>query len=245
MIIISAIKLLTENEKHLITGIKENTVNSIKIKALLDAYGMGYDFMSFYADEEGDIVVSVQDNASTVYMTSQDKTEQVAEFLKMISNDILAEYPLVLDGYKEEIGNIYYCDDISEIQLEEISHDIKDGYGVLSEVFPHSVNDKNFDKWYTDTSHRIRHNMSKIYTHRGVCSGTAYCNVNGMMLIAQLGTLSEARKQGLAKKMIHHIATDQPEVEMISLLSQDEISDKFYERNGFSFAGHWYYYTRD
>ncbi len=244
MMIISAIKLLTDKERHLITNIKENTVNSVKIKALIEAYGMGYEFMRFYADEKGDIVMSVQDNAATVYLKNPEKADEVAEFLMMISNEILSEYPLTLDGYKEEIGNIYYCDNILESNLDGISHEIKDGYNVLSQIFKDSMNEKNYARWYTDTSHRIRHHVSKLYTYRGICSGTSYCNVNGMMLLTQLGTLQEARRMGLARKLIHHIATDQKDVKTIALLSQDENSDQFYEKNEFSCVGRWYYYTK-
>lgn len=201
--------------------------------------------MKFYADEAGDIVISLQDNAATVYMTNKDKILQTSEFVRMVSNDVLSEYPLLLEEYKEEIGNTYHCNMIKNICFDEISNNITDGYDVLSEVFSHSINEKNYNSWYTDISHRVRHGMSKIYTYNKVCSGTAYCNIDGMLLLAQLGTLQQARNQGLALKMIHHIANDQENVKTISLLSQDSISDKFYEKNNFQFENYWYYYTKD
>lgn len=201
--------------------------------------------MKFYADETGDIVISLQDNVATVYIKSKDKIPQASEFVKMISNDILSEYPLLLGEYNEEIGNTYHCNEIKNICLDEVSNNIRDGYAVLSKVFSHSINDKNYNSWYTDLSHRVRHKMSKIYTYNKVCSATAYCNIDGMLLLAQLGTLHEFRNQGLALKMIHHIANDQENVKTISLLSQNSVSDKFYEKNNFQFENHWYYYTKD
>jgi len=149
-----------------------------------------------------------------------------------------------MDGYVEEIGNTYVCDEIKPTTLDHVSNELQDSYNVLHKIFDHSINSTTYQRWYTDMSHRIRHDMTKVYTHKGLCSATSYCNVEGQLLLVQVGTLSQARGQGLAKKLIHHVATDQQPIDRIVLLSQDETSDKFYEKIGFELLENWYYYTK-
>lgn len=238
------ISLITDDNKAIIENIAEVNPSTIKIKALLKAYGTGLDFVRFYADECGDIAIALQDNSSTLYLKNAEDAPSVAEFLPMIANNVLTREPLILDGFTEEIGNSYICKNFADTCLESVSNEITAAYDVLCQTFPTAINKATYTKWYTDLSHRIRHDVSKIYTHDGVCSATAYCKVDDMVMVVQLGTLPHARGQGIAKKMLHHIATDLHPVGAIGLLSQDEVSDKFYEKIGFELMEKWYYYER-
>lgn len=238
------ISLITDDNRAIIENIAEVTPNTIKIKALLKAYGTGYDFVRFYADQSGDIAIALQDNSSTLYLKNAEDAKIAAEFLAMIANNVQAREQLVLDGFTEEIGNTYICKNFTDIRLDSISNRIGDGYDVLCKTFPIAINPTTYEKWYTDLSHRVRHDVSKIYTYDGVCSATAYCKVDDMVMISQLGTLESARGKGIATKLLHHIATDLHPIGAIGLLSQDEVSDKFYERIGFELMEKWYYYER-
>lgn len=238
-------KELTDQQSNTIERADFSSPNMLKIKALFRAYGMQYDFVNFYADETGTVIFSIQDNMATLYCADNSKLEEACDFLAMLTDEVLSEQPLSLTGYQEKIGNIYVCDVVQDMELENVSNEIQDGYRVLSQVFSEDINDKNYPRWYTELSHRVRHGVSKVYTYRDLCSGTAYCAIDGQLLITQLATVEQARGQGLATKIIHHIASHEKNVKRIVLLSQDEISNQFYEKIGFTFLKHWYFYARE
>jgi len=237
------IKQLNYNDRKLIDNL-DNSPNGIKIKALFQAYGMGRNFVKFYADENGGIVIGTLDGVATLYLKTEENSASAEEFLCLIANVVLTQDRLITSNYKEEQGNIYVCDNFPQVTLEGVSEHLQVGYNVLSQVFPNSINTTTYPSWYTDHSHRVRHSVSKIYTYKDCCSVTAYCNIDGNLLLTQIGTLQKSRGQGIATSLIHHSATNQKNINQIIVLSQNEDSDKFYEKIGFCLFGNWYQYTR-
>lgn len=244
------IRKLSDGDSDIINGMKRTTVSSMRIRAEFKAYGTGYDFVSFFADDGGNIVICAHDNLTVLYLADNNNQEYIklaADFLSAISDEILAEAALPITHLNEEIGNTYYWNNPQANLLLNVSDRIDDAYSILSQVFPSSINEQEYNRWYTDLSYRIRHGMSRIYSYDGCCSGTAFCCENNAVMIAQLGTLEHQRGKGYALKMIQHIVADCGEISEIStvaLLSQDRSSDSFYEKIGFELYEHWYYYTR-
>ncbi len=238
------IRLLDYNDRALIEQNQSRGASALRIKALFKAYGVGRNFISFFADEAGDILICAQDNFAVVYIKDESYIDEVSEFLALTVNSVLSEFPLNLNGYTVEIGNTYALNKWEDVCLPDVSNEIQIGYELLSKVFTHSINSTTYKRWYTDLSHRIRHDMSRIYTYQGVCSATAYLNDNGTIMIAQLATIEQERGKGLARQMLYHIASQTPNTKEIMLLSQDKISDKFYEKIGFTLVDKWYYYER-
>lgn len=222
------------------------TVNPIRMKTLFRAYEMKYpQIVRFYGNEDGSFLVCAQGNIATVYTESETILQEAAPFLQMQFSEILTEYPVKLIGYQLEAGMMYQKakEDFSLCQIESISHNIQESYEILSQVFS-SINADTYMQWYADTSHRIRHGVSKIYTCENQCTATAYGVIDGVMLITQLATLPKARGKGLASQMLAHCMTDCQARKMI-LHSEGRNSDLFYEHNGFSSIGKWYYYVSD
>ncbi|MEG0692582.1 MAG: hypothetical protein RR444_05815 [Oscillospiraceae bacterium] len=238
------IKLLDYNDRAILETHPSRGASVLRIKALFKAYGMGRTFINFFADNMGNILICVQDHFAVVYIKDESYIEEVSEYLSMTVNSVLSEFPLKLEGYKVEVGNTYRLDQWDKVCLPDVSNAMQTGYELLSRVFTDSINSTTYKRWYTDLSHRVRHNMSKIYTYNGVCSATAYLCDNGTIMIAQLGTIEKERGKGHAKKMLFHIATDTEDAKELILLSQDKTSDQFYEKIGFTKIDNWYYYLR-
>lgn len=241
------IKKLNSNYKQKIFNIEDKTPNLMKIKSLLNAYGMKTSFLSFYDNEDFNILVAVKDSMAYTYVSNTDKLDELSAFISLLGVNLLSEEKLSIDGFNEEVGNTYTINTkgINPLKLDKTSNNIQDGYDVLSVIFNNSINEASYKKWYTDVSHRVRHNISRIYTYNAMCSATAYCNVDGDVMIVQLGTLESERGKGMARAMISHIAADYPEADRIVLLSQNATSDKFYEKIGFELWGKWYYYGKN
>ncbi|MFZ2540114.1 MAG: GNAT family N-acetyltransferase [Oscillospiraceae bacterium] len=238
------IKLLDYNDRALIEHNKSRGASALRIKALFKTYGIGRSFISFFADETGDVLICVQDNFAVVYIKDESHVDEVSQFLAFTVNSILSEFPLKLSGYKVEIGNTYALYKWEPVLLEGVSNELQTGYNLLSKVFTGSINSTTYKRWYTDLSHRIRHDMSKIYTYQGACSATTYLMDDGTIIVAQLATIEQERGKGLAQKMLYHIASQTPNTREIMLLSQDKTSDKFYEKIGCTLLDKWYCYVR-
>lgn len=230
----------------LIENIKGETVNPIRIKALFHAYGMHYpDIVRFYCNEDASLILCAQGNIATVYAENRAVLQEAVPFLTMQFGEILTEYPIDISDYQLEIG-MMYAKPKSAFQgrtLSLISNQIQESYNVLEQVFP-AINADVHMAWYTDTSHRIRHGVSKIYTYEKQCTATAYGVIDGVMLLTQLATLPSARGKGMANTLLSHCMIDCGAEKMI-LHSGNKTSDLFYEHNGFSPMGKWYYYIYD
>lgn len=238
------IKSSTIKQVHNTSKILSQTGNSpciLRIKAIARAYGTKYSFVRFFADDNFDILICTQDNLAVLHLTDESFAKIASDFLKISGNSILSDIELPLYNYHKEVGLTFISNDFKKEKLENVSNDISSGFNVLSQVFSDDVNSTNHSQWYTDLSHRIRHNMSKIYTYSG-CSATKYCLENKTLFLAQIATLPQSRKQGLATKIISHIAFENNEFDSIILLSRDKFSDNFYHNIGFTSSNKWYYY---
>lgn len=217
----------------------------MRIRASYKAYGADYDFLRFFGDEKDSILICVQDGLAIVHVDDVASRADPAAFLAATVGTVLSCQPLSLEkhGFTKEEGWIYSIDNPPAIEMQGVVSGIQEGYDLLEQVFPKSINSETYSKWYTDLSHRARHGVSQIYTLQGICSCTAYANENDTLLITHLGTKEGFRLQGYATRMLWHIAYSQAAKKML-LLSQNPESDIFYERVGFEKTGKWFIYDR-
>ena len=235
------IKELNFKDRNLILQM-ENTASALRIKGLFLSYGIGRKFVRFYADECGEVVVGLKDKTAFLYLSSLDKMEEATEFCKLLTDNVLTDIKLEpMQNHLLEIGMTYTKSNFDKPKIFDVCNEIEAGRVVLSKIFPRDVNSTTYPIWLTDISHRIRHDVSKIYTYKSACTGTSYAVIDGIIYLVQLGTLETHRNQGLATQLLNYIAYDQ-RAKSIVLLSQDKQSDKYYEKNGFEKIGEWYYY---
>lgn len=220
----------------------ENTPSALKIKALFMSYGMGRNFVHFYADECGGIVVALKDRAAYLYLNSLKKADEAVGFCKMLTDNILTDIRLEqLNTCLLDEGITYQKDKFDKPKILDVCNEIEPARAVLSKVFPNDVNSTTYPIWFTDVSHRVRHDVSKIYTYKSACTGTSYSVIDGILYLSQLATLETHRNQGMATDLLNYMVYDQ-HAKSIVLLSQDKQSDGYYEKIGFEKIGEWYYY---
>lgn len=215
----------------------------IRIRAAYNAYGADYDFVRFFGDTENTCLICIKDGLAVVHIDDGKPTDNIVGFLSVAAESILSAIPLPLSGYSfsEETGLSFCLDSPAFETLDGITDGLQQGYELLKSVFPDSINDKTYSKWYTDLSHRVRHGVSRIYTLPGVCSCTISSNENGIVTFTHLGTHQDFRQKGYAKRMLSHIAMEENATRLL-LASQNTDSDRFYEKLGFKQSGKWYIY---
>lgn len=220
---------------------------ALRIWSLRKAYGCGYDFLRFYASEDGGTVLCVQDGFTVLWTrdSTPERLTEAAEFLPFTAEAFLTEVPLPLEGYRIESGNSYCCETTAcnhRLSSRVHCNDLDEGFQILSQVFPEAINQRSYAQWYTDISHRVRHGVSKLYTIDQVCVGVRYGIEEGWLGISQLATLPEQRGRGLAGEMLSHIAAETMPEQGLLVQSQTPASDRFYERAGYTRCGRWYTY---
>lgn len=241
------IRLLTLQEFPLLASLCAPTWTDCRLKAVAKAYGAGYDFIRFYANGDATILIGYEDGFTSVLLRGDDPSlaAEAAEFVSMLSREILSNRPLPLPGYYFEQGGVYSRPLFPPEPVNGVTEELSAAYPLLSQVFPDTVNKKNYEKWYADLSHRVRHGMSRVFTLPGAASATIYCVENGCLNVAQLGVLPEVRGQGWGRRMLAQLCAACPAADRLLLLSQDAKSDRFYEHLGFDRPEDWYYYTKD
>lgn len=239
------IRLLSQADTPLLEGLCAESSNACRIKAIWRAYGMGCPFVRFFGNEDGSLLIGEEDGLAVLWCSSHEQVIEAAEFLPLLTREVLSEMPLRLPGFLEEQGTIYERQPFDPLLLDGVKTDIGSAYPLLTEVFPGIVPEGNYEKWYADFSHRLRHGMSKVYTLPGVVTATAYCLENGRLMLSQLGVAEAERGKGWGKQMLAHICADNLPFSRLILHSQDKVSDGFYTHMGFEAVGKWYYYGRE
>ncbi|MGN0700822.1 MAG: GNAT family N-acetyltransferase [Oscillospiraceae bacterium] len=204
-------------------------IEAQKIRSLYNAYGAGYDFCRFYRAEG--CFISVLDNSAVVCGECLD-TEELRDFLLMCGvSDVFGEAALAdklcPPFSRSDVNLMRFCSEISP----EISHSspkLSEAYDILKTAFP-----IDFEPWYLDMSHRIRHGVSSLAANGASCLCVQY-DLNGEVLLSQIATLPEQRSKGYARRLINSVCASLPNRE-IFVLCEHGLLD-FYKKIGFSFV---------
>lgn len=219
---------------------------SIRIKSLLCAYGTQYDFASFYSqkDESGHItaIISSLDGDYTVsHIKNFDNTE-LAAFIKSVGcTSVLSDEFFELDSAYTQ-GVVMTAKTKTEMHL---SYAEFDNYPKLMDIFNlEDYDKKDFEYWYVDASHRIRHNCARaaaLKINGEIVSSAMFSSIyEDNAILTAVNTLPEYRRLGygsvLVSEMICDIKGD------VYLMREEGKNESFYKRLGFVNTGIWRMY---
>lgn len=221
-------------------------VFALKIMSNLQAYD-GYDFHSLYAGENvligryyNDLVIR------TKGVVSEETAEELSLFLRVcgfksalcgveigvrlanmgwdkVEENVLLKFAGSLIPEGEAL--VPFEDIVVNPPLDEVFPVIKDG-------FP----DVEYDGWYTDINHKIRHDVAKVYLYNGA-TVTAAADMNGAVYLTLLASAKAARGTGAAKNMLRSLgAFFEKQGKEACILCREELVP-FYNKAGFYAAG--------
>lgn len=240
------LKRLCEGDIDSVLNAQGDGYTLLRIKALLKAYKMNYDFVSFYGNDDYTALCCLQDSVATLYIADNCNVQQqneACELLNFVAGTVLSDRELLLTDFQKSKGSIFTLAFKESKTLENVSDKLDAAFDILSQVFSESINKESYDKWYTELSYRTRHGMSRAFTLKGICTATAYLCEDGRLVIAQLATMPQHRGKGFGKSIMLHAATELLASEII-VLSQNETSNEFYKHCGFEQTAQWYMYER-
>jgi len=211
-----------------LAALPEHGVEALKIRALFSAYGGSYDFCRFFRQDDtylagldGSFVIS--DGAGTDW-------EEIAEFLNMhgftdifcseragekLRNACNAEFTRVnLMELTAPPGNLAAVPECSPSEV----------WKIISRRFP-----VEFEPWYLDISHRVRHGVSKCVSD-GKAALVIQHSINGETLISQVAVLPEQECKGYASGLVRSVCASVGGT--LQVICEDRLTG-FYEKSGF------------
>lgn len=208
---------LIEHEHELDRELLLRSLSGRKMLAYMRAYGPNYEFCRFYkiTDENGVGFMFIIN--STLIICSDDRLEATEEIDLFISMNV----PFRIEGSQKILKSINNPERYQKLNrtvfelvpenfsLESIEEHIDfnphlpDVYKILSEGFP---NIADFSLWYTDTSHRCRHGISRVFTYRNSTTASVMFDIENVVLIGQVATKTAARGGGYAREFLRWLA---------------------------------------
>lgn len=219
-----------------------NDVFALKIMSNLQAYD-GYDFHSLYAGENvligryyNDLVIR------TKGVISEETAEELSLFLRVCGfKSALCGMEIGMrlanmgwDNTEESVllkfAGAFIPEGESVIPFEDIAVDpaLDDVFPVIKDGFP----DVEYDGWYTDINHKIRHGVAKVYLYNGA-TVTSAADMNGAVYLTLLASAKAARGTGAAKNMLRSLGLHLEKAgKEACILCREELVP-FYNKAGF------------
>lgn len=219
---------------------------TVRINALAAAYGFSYDFARFYvqSDEDGDLtaIISYLDNDATLAFLPEADFSELSFFFKTIGYSSL----LCKEGFEFDA---YYNDGV--IMRSVKYFDVAPGMGVFDEypklmdLFNFIDYDKqDFESWYVDLSHRIRHGTAKAValTVEGeiVSSGIFSSITDDGAVLTSVNTKAAFRHMGYGSALVKKMTADIGRT--VFLMREKDRNEEFYIKSGFINDGIWRMY---
>ncbi len=196
------IERITTSEQ--LSVLPEKGIESQKIRALLNAYGVRYDFCRFF--KQGDSCCIAVFGASVVICGVSNDYGELAEFLQFsgvadifCSSECGMALSELLPFAAESVNIMRFCGALEASEVNDAPA-LSEVYDIVSRSF-----DIDFEPWYLDMSHRVRHDVSLCFVLDNSSACVLQHDINGEALISQVATLPERRGEGLASRLIKEV----------------------------------------
>lgn len=219
---------------------------SVRILALAESYGCGYAFARFYVQktDAGFItaILSFLDHDCTLSLTEKaDRLELVSFLQAMGFSSLLCPSSFEMDGTYTQ-GAVMESRRRYDVQSGLA---VFDSYPELMDLYNFIDYDKqNFESWYVDLSHRIRHGGAKAMTLQLngiiVASGILSSVTAQGAVLSAVRTKPEFRRMGYGSMLVRKLVAEA--VGTVYLMREQGRNEAFYLQNGFINNGQWRQY---
>lgn len=212
-----------------------------RILAYFKAYGADYDFCRFFkAENDGEVTYIVIINSTMIICGKATDSEELSCFVQM-------HMPFRVEGTQEALEKVRcsgyqrlsrttfrLAADNESLAADEkdicFSPKLDDVYAILKEGFPNLL---DYGLWLTDTSHRVRHGISRVLTYKESTCATLVYDINDYVLVGQVATKPEARGSGYARAFLRWLAGYLHKQGKKAYLFALDIRESFYVEIGF------------
>ncbi|MBQ5317706.1 MAG: GNAT family N-acetyltransferase [Oscillospiraceae bacterium] len=221
--------------KQIYDGIAERVTNSYygyKILAAYRAYGSEYDFCKFYSC--GDGIVHIY-NSSMIIDGNIDisELEMLIEMIKPATIEVSTKLVLQIQPcylhYHRTLFHLTTNESDVNVDCVKVNGFMRDCYEILKESFE---NMGDFDSWYVDINHRIRHQVSNLYLYDST-TVTQQFNINKFVFLSHIATAESERGKGTARRLLYFLAEQYKTEGYEAYLWALDHRKSFYESIGF------------
>lgn len=220
---------------------------SIRIKSLLKAYGTGYDFAVFYKQTDDSqnitaILSKLDGNFTVSYLSGFADTEEISEFIHVIGySSVLTDDAFSFDS-EYDTGIVMVTNRKSEFHIPYAQ---LDEFPKLMDLF--SLDDystSDFEAWYIDVNHRIRHSCAKAYSlnvNGEIISSAIFSSIyEENAILSSVKTQPEFRRMGYGQALVSEMIWDIKG--NVFLMREINKNEEFYAKLGFINIGKWRIY---
>lgn len=240
---------LAENISEL-CEFKKLDVFSVRIFSLANAYGFNYDFATFWVQKthrSTTAILSRLDNNVTLSFDSSSDIDELKDFLSMLSFGTLMcsdrfeincsfESGFVMEKLK---NNSFQCN--NDVAIEPIP--LQD----LFRLNKCSLSGVDYDAFYADMNHKIRHGALKAYGAKFqdefVSSAALTSIFHQYSVLSFVATDKNFRNMGFASKIVDSISSDNKM--KYFLIRKSNENKSFYNKLGFINTEKWRIYKND
>ena len=213
-----------------------------KIKALALSYGFNYPFCRFFVQDVKEGSGAIADYyGEGVLFASPDYSggEELVPFLKasgmksVIMSANTCEKAGLQSAAKKSLI-MAYCGERerekptglrADLPYEKVFDILKDGFSL------------DFDSWYPDVCHFVRHGISRVYAIEGKATATTMFSLEGVSLISYVASAKTERGKGYALALVSYIAAEEQKRGFKPYVICEKELSGFYEKAGFTIIG--------
>lgn len=222
---------------------------STRIKSLYCAYfkyPMLCDF--WYQINDENIITSTISKYSgqiVAYITDNSDLSELSNFIKAVSGATLlcdSEYTLSIKCDKTT-GSVMKCDALKDYNCTKpVTNNVnlKEYYNLLEK----SMDDvPDFDSFYTDLNHKIRHNVNKVWgiiDRKLISACTAIAIDNTTAVLGGVAALQAYRGMGYGSNLVYCAVKDMlSDNKCVYIYREKHKNKEFYSKLGFTDIGQW------
>lgn len=217
-----------------------------KLLSYLRTYGCNYEFCRFYAINDDGVYAYMFQINSTLVICSEFPLpcEELSCYISLY-RPYRVEAPFYIINALNKVGIEGYkklkrtCFEFKEHQQDnefdvtaiDDKPDLQKVYQILYESFPTM---QDYGLWLTDTSRRVRRNISKVYTYKDCTTATVLFDVNDNVVIGQVATKTKFRGRKYARELLYWLCSKlKSEGKNVTLFALD-YRESFYQEIGFA-----------
>lgn len=216
-----------------------------RIMSLAKAYGFNYDFATFYRQINKNkitAIISKLDNDFTICIDADADIDELEEFCEIIGFNSLLTDESFISNRPYTQGAVMQS--VKKIELHKSYVNI-DRYPKLMELYNFLDYDSvDFEAWYVDVSHRIRHGCAKAFSlnsdNQIVSSAMLSSIYENTAILSAVQTNPQYRGLGFASTLVSEIICDFNG--KVYLMRDENKNEQFYKALGFENCGIWRMY---
>lgn len=218
-----------------------------RINAYYRAYGTGYDFCTFYEGDTSDNMLALYYGSELyVHCNENGDSQSIITFSEMLgAKAVMSDIKLSEESETLYIMTSGQMPAVCNNRLKaEFTEDYRTVFEILKSGF--SLSDYQFDEWYADTCHRVRHGISRlIVMHYGselAATATVLFDDDKSCFLSHIAVRRDMQKNGIGTALLSCTA-NLLDNRKITLICKKNVQ-RFYINCGFTATGTAYEITR-